>query len=307
MKTEQTVRRNRVEKIRRSTLIVPGNVEKFIRKAFERGADAIQFDLEDGVSPEGKADARDMVGKLLQERHPQTVEINVRINNEADFWERDLEAVVVPGLRSITIPKCEAEETVVSVDRKLRELETERGIAAGSVEISMLIESAAGFHRMDRLLQSSDRISTITLGNEDFCRDLGIEPSDTGEELFPFYAKVILLAKVHGVMPLGMVSSISDFHDLQRFRQLALKSKQLGFMGSSCIHPSQVDVLNDVYMPTEQEVARAAAIAAAFEDTLRQGKGACSLEGKMIDRPIYDRATHVLNRYREIKRKRVDV
>jgi len=170
-------------------------------------------------------------------------------------------------------------------------------MAEGHTQISVLVESALGLSRLDELLRASDRISTVTLGNEDFCFDLGIEASTTGEELYPFYAQVILLARIHRVMPLGFVSSIADYQNLDRFRHLAEKSKQLGFMGSSCIHPDQVAILNEVYTPLPEEVQRALRIVQAFEQAQEEGRSSCSFQGKMIDPPVYLRAQALLKRH----------
>ncbi|SDO49502.1 citrate lyase subunit beta / citryl-CoA lyase [Paenibacillus sp. yr247] len=288
--------RNRVEKVRRSTLIVPGNVERFIQKAMTRGADAIQLDLEDSVPYEQKDIGRQMVLETLNTLPLSPTEINVRINNEPDMWLKDLTCCVAPRLHSVTIPKCEDTTIIREVEAKLADLERERGLLEGHTQISILIESALGLSRLDELLGASDRISTVTLGNEDFCLDLGIEASSTGEELYPYYAQVVLQARIHQVMPLGFVSSIADFRNLDNFRRLAEKSKQLGFMGSSCIHPDQVAILNEVYTPRPDELERALGIVQAFEQAQQEGRSSCSYMGKMIDPPVYLRAQLLLKR-----------
>lgn len=298
--------RNRVDKVRRSTLIVPGNVEKFLRKAFERGADAVQLDLEDGVPADHKQAARDLVRELLHTAElPGTVEVNVRINNDDALWAADVEAAVSSRLDSLTLPKCEHPDWIREVDLLVGALEREQGLAPGSVELSVLIESAAGLQQLEALLEASPRISTVTLGNEDFCLDMGIEPSAFGEELYPYYARLLLCARLYGVMPLGMVSSIADYRNLQRFRELAQKSRQLGFMGSSCIHPDQVAILNEVYTPVEDELKRAAGIKAAYEDAMLQGRASGSYEGKMVDPPVYERALYLLRRAERMTAKKV--
>jgi hypothetical protein len=158
--------KNRVNKLRRSTLIVPGNMEKYLSKAFERGADAVQLDLEDSISREHKAEARNMVASLLQSQLATEAEINVRINHDELFWSKDLEAVVLPRLNSLTLPKCEDPEWIFLVDQQISKLEKERDIAEGSIELSVLIESAKGLHSIDKLLDASPRISTVTLGRK---------------------------------------------------------------------------------------------------------------------------------------------
>lgn len=288
--------RNRVEKVRRSTLIVPGNVERFIQKAVTRGADTVQLDLEDSVPYEQKDIGRQMVREALHTMPVNATQINVRLNNEWDMCEKDLTSSVAPRLHSVTIPKVEDVDIIRNVEAKLTDLERERGLSAGHTEISILIESALGLSRLGELLAASDRISTVTLGNEDFCLDLGIEASSTGEELFPYYAQVVLQARIHQVMPLGFVSSIADFRNLDNFRRLAEKSKQLGFMGSSCIHPDQVAILNEVYTPRQEELERAMGIVQAYEEAQQQGRSSCSYMGKMIDPPVYLRAQNLLKR-----------
>ncbi|WNR45424.1 HpcH/HpaI aldolase/citrate lyase family protein [Paenibacillus roseipurpureus] len=288
--------RNRVEKIRRSTLIVPGNVERFMGKAITRGADTVQFDLEDSVPYEQKDIGRQMVREALNTLAQNATQINVRLNNEPDMWEKDVACCVAPRLHSVTIPKVEDITIIREVEAKLTDLERERGLSVGHTEISILIESALGLSRLPELLGASDRISTVTLGNEDFCLDLGIEASPTGEELFPYYAQVVLQARIHQVMPLGFVSSIADFRNLDNFRRLAEKSKQLGFMGSSCIHPDQVAILNEVYTPRQEDIEKAMGIVQAYEEAQQQGRSSCSYMGKMIDPPVYLRAQFLLKR-----------
>ncbi|NGQ95855.1 CoA ester lyase [Brevibacillus sp. SYP-B805] len=295
---------NRVEKVRRSTLIVPGHVEKYVSKAFQRGADAVQLDLEDGVPCEQKGLAREMVKETLHTEIPGETEVNVRINAERDAWLLDLESVVWPRLDSITLPKCEDPAVVKAIDDKLGEWEEKRGIQSGRIQLSLLIESVKGLHALEALLGASGRISTVTLGNEDFTLDLGIEPSESGQEMYYYYSRLIYTARLYEVMPLGFVSSIAGFRDLERYRELAEKSRRLGFMGASCIHPDQVAILNQVFSPGDADVAYARRVVEAYETAVRNGRASCSLDGKMIDPPVYQRAVHLLRRHEIIERKK---
>ncbi len=296
---------NRVNKVRRSTLIIPSNVEKFMVKAFDRCADTVQFDLEDSVPYEQKPIAREMIRELLHATNKKNTEINVRINNDPSMWVNDLDHVVFPTLDSITVPKSEDPTFLHHIDQRLLDLERERNMTAGSIKLSVLIETVAGLANIHELLSSSDRVNTVTLGNEDFSLDLGIEPSETGLELYSYYSQVIFAARQHAVMPLGMVATIADYKNVERFRQLALSSKRLGFMGSSCIHPDQVTILNDVHTPSEVEVDRARKIVSIYEVAENEGRSSCSYEGKMIDPPIYYRAKNLLNKYALIMSKKV--
>lgn len=300
--SDETFLQNRVKKIRRSTLIVPGNVERFLKKAVHCHADTVQLDLEDSVPWEQKQKARELVRDFL-EREDVRAEVNIRINSDDSLWEEDLKGILCKRLDSITIPKCEDAFQIQRVDERLTEFEKEAGIELGKIKLSVLIESVRGLHNIETLLGCSKRIDTVTLGNEDFLHDLGIPPSDTGEEVIVYHVKVIYYARLFSVMPLGMVGSIADYRNLDRFRMQAQKSKQLGYMGSSCIHPDQIPILNDVFTPSIAEVERAKKIVEVFEQAVRAGRGSCSLDGKMIDPPVYQRALYTLERYRRMQRR----
>lgn len=280
---------------------MPADKQKFIKKALERGADAIQLDLEDGVAPESKQIARNQLKESIKFLSQGNVEVLVRINH--DMVEKDIDAAVYPGLDGLVLPKVDSTETIVEIESKVVELEKKRGVQPGKIHFTVLIESAKGFMNLKEILASSPRIIAVNLGTEDFTLDLGIEPSKDGDELvFPkMYLQIA--AKAAGVQPIGLIGSMADFNDLANLEKVAKRSHQYGFVGASCIHPSQVSVLNDAFTPTKNDVEYAKRVIDAFEKANANGDGAVQLDGKMIDLPVAERAYKTFEKFKRINSK----
>ena len=163
--------------VRRSVLIVPVNVPKFVERAYARGADAIELDLEDSIPSASKAAARAMVRDVMPQCARGGAEILVRINKPYDLAVQDLDACVWPGLHAIHFPKAESEREIRAVDRMIGDLEHARGIPPGSVQLSIAVETAMGLHNALSIARASARITDIALGPEDYTLDIGVEPS----------------------------------------------------------------------------------------------------------------------------------
>ena len=157
--------------VRRSSLYVPVNREKFVAKAWERGADSIILDLEDSIAPADKTSARKMVKDVIPIVSKGGAEISVRINR--DFAAEDLDAVVVPGLHLIVIPKSETAEEIQQLDRVVTRLEKERALPLGKIQFGPLIESALGVFNVENIAKSSPRIVQIGIGQGDLSIDMG--------------------------------------------------------------------------------------------------------------------------------------
>jgi citrate lyase subunit beta/citryl-CoA lyase len=151
---------------------------------------------------------------------------------------------------------------------------------------------------------ASSRIESLSLGVDDYCLELGVEPSGQGHELFYPFSLMVTVGRANGIRPFGILGSVSDYKNMEDFEVAATKAKQLGSVGGYCIHPSQVAVLNRVFSPTPQEIRWAEKIIAAFEEALEQGRAATGLEGKMLDPPIYKRAKRLVAYSGEIERLR---
>ena len=280
--------------IRRSTLILPVNVPRFVEKAHLRGADAVMLDLEDAVPAPEKASAR----RLVREATPRVArggaEVFVRVNHDSAHLRDDLEAAVWPALDGICLPKTESAGEVERVEAQVADHERRRGIAPGRIELAVIIETPRGVLNAEAIAGASRRIRSMSLGPEDYCLALGVEPSADGAELQYALSRLIAVCKATGVAPMGLLGSIAGFRDLGAFERAAARARDLGCVGASCIHPDQVAVLNRVFSPPPEKVARARKTAEAFEAGLRNGTASVSVDGAMVDTPVYRRARHIL-------------
>src|SRR4030042_75095 len=282
--------------IRRSTLILPVNIPRFVEKAYQRGADAILLDLEDAVPPAEKANARKLIKDSIPVAARGGAEVGVRINKDASLLSLDVEASVYPGMDCITLPKTESAEEVRNLEALVEKLERARGLKPGHIQFSILIESPRGLLKAQEIAAASPRIESMTIGMEDYCLELGVEPSPDGVEIFYPVSKVVTVCKAAGIRPMGLLGSIAGFRDLPAFEQAASRARQVGCEGASCIHPDQVAVLNRVFSPPPEKVEYARRAVQAFEEGVRQGTASVNMDGKMGDIPVYNRSRLVLQR-----------
>ncbi len=269
----------------RSLLYVPANRERFIEKAATCGADAVQLDLEDSIAPGDKDAARAMIPVAVKRLANAPSDIIVRINRPLSLAVRDIEASVLPGVSALSLPKVESADHVRLIAETVAEAEQRNGVAAGSTRLILGIESAAAWLRMAEIAAAHPRVVAMLLGSEDFSLDVGMV-TDPAALLGPKQAMVIAAASA-GIIPLGLVGSFANFRDTEAFAAMVARSRELGFRGSSCIHPDQVPLLNAGFSPSAEELARAQKIVAAFE--IAQS-GTVNFEGTMLDLPVVERA-----------------
>jgi citrate lyase subunit beta / citryl-CoA lyase len=285
---------------RRSSLILPLNVPRFVERAYVRGADAIVLDLEDSVPTQEKASARKLVRDSLALAGRGGAEVLVRVNNDPALLADDIDASVHPGLDGLSIPKAESAAQIHDIVARIERLEGARGLTPRHLRLSLAVETSRGLLAVEEIARSSDRIATMSIGVEDFCLELGVEPSADGLELLYPVAHLVTVCKAVGVQPTGLVGSIADFRDLATFERAAQRARQLGCEGAGCIHPDQVTVLNRVFTPDPAKVEHARRVVEAFEDGVRRGTASVDLDGKMVDVPVYKRAQVVLARARVV-------
>lgn len=278
----------------RSLLYVPVIVPRFIVKAAESGADAIILDLEDSIPAAEKPRARMLLMEATARASSGGADIVVRVNRPWRMLVRDLEFAAIDGVRAIMLPKVESAEHVTAVAEIVAELETERGMAPGSIGLIPMIETAKGFFRAEEIAHSDSRVIALTLGAEDFALSLGMEPEAEGL----FYPKqhMIIAARAAGILPLGFVGTVADFTNLSGFRTMLQRSRRLGFLGAAAIHPTQIPLINEEYAPSAKERAYAERVLALYDAAVKEGKGAVAFEGKMIDAPVAERAHRLLAR-----------
>ena len=278
----------------RSMLFVPVIVEKFVDAAHRRGADAIILDLEDSVPESQKERARGLIQDAAAKVSRGGADVTVRINRPWRQTLRDLEAAVSPRVRALLCPKIASADHVRMIAEVVGELEAERGMTPGATGLIPMVETAEAFFKIDEIARADRRIVGLNLGAEDFALSVGMLPEAEG--LFYPKQQVIIAARAAGVMPLGFIGTVADFKDLDAFRATIKRSRRLGFMGASVIHPSQIQILNEEFRPTAEEVAQAKKIVAAYEKSTAEGIGAIVVDGKMIDVPIVVRAQQTLAR-----------
>ncbi len=282
--------------IQRSMLILPVHVKKYVEKACMREADAILLDMEDAVPPAEKESARHAVKESIRLAGRGGADVLVRINNEKALWRADLDSAVWPGLHGIFIPKVESEAGVAKVDDELTRLESERGFEPGSVMLALHIESPLGILGIREILSVGSRIESVSIGVDDYCLELGVEPSENADELFLAFSTMVLASKAMGISPIGVLGTVANYQDLDGFRRAAERGRQMGAEGAYCVHPGQVAVLNEVYTPTPERVAYSRRVKEAFEAGIKEGRATVSLDGRMVDPPIYKRAVLIVER-----------
>ena len=278
----------------RSMLFVPVTAPRFVAGAADRGADAIILDLEDAVAASEKPRARTLLEAAIPQVSRRGADVLVRVNRPWRMMVRDIEAAVLPGVAALVLTKVDDPEHVRAAAEMVTELEAERSLPTGAIRFLVLVETAAGFFRMEAIARAHPRIVAMSLGAEDFALSVGMRAEPEGL----FYPKqhMLFAARAAGVMPLGFVGSIADFRDQEAFRAIVRRSARLGFVGASCIHPLQVPVLNECFSPDAAEVERAHRMVVAYDAALAAGQGAVQFEGAMIDVPVVDRARTLLAR-----------
>lgn len=289
--------------VMRTSLYIPANNSRFIAKAATSGADIVTFDIEDAVPPQDKANARRLTAENLLSAGTGGSQVYVRINGwHTEFANADLEAVVRPGLDGVTLPKCRNADDVKRLDWKLSELEDRYEMPAGSVKISILLETAAGIMNAYECCTASTRLVSAFFGAVDYCADMRIKRTNLGEEQKVARSIVAIAARSAGLVALD--APFADFSNMPDFEQNTLDGRQMGYEGRMIIHPSQIPVAHRLYSPTEAEVATAAKIIKFFEEEgLAKGLASVSMDGKMVDTPVYTSAQDVLKLYDAIKAK----
>jgi len=283
----------------RSMLFVPVTRPRFVEKGAEAGADAIILDLEDAVAPADKERARTLLAEAAGAVSRRGADIVVRVNRPWRMLVRDLEAAVLPGIAALALPKIESAEHIEAIAEIVAELEAERRMQPGAVRLLAMVETASGFFRIDQIARAHARLVGLSIGAEDLALSVGMLPEPEG--LFYPKQQCVIAARAAGVLPLGFIGTVADYKDLDAFRATIRRSRRLGFMGASCIHPSNVPILNEEFAPAAAEVAHAERMVAAFDAALAEGKGSIEFEGKMIDIPVVERARQLLAREAAIR------
>ena len=284
---------NSVETVRRSWRLVPLSDDGMVSDASQTGADVIVLDLMELVGERQKPQARDRAKGAIASVSRSGADVFVQVDKEILY--ADLTACVWPGLTGIVLPRLETVEEVQQADRLLSQLEGERGLSPGNLEIVASVETARGNYNSMEIARSSSRISSITLGRADLVMDLRPEPSGEFHLMVYLMQRLITIANACGIVPLGawwrapargLLASPKDTYDA------AVRGRSIGFKGSMCIRSNQVEQLNRGFTPPENEVEQARDLIA----TLSEGEALVNAEDRIVDQPTARGARRLVDR-----------
>jgi citrate lyase subunit beta/citryl-CoA lyase len=283
----------------RSFLFAPGNHARRVEKALTLDADAVILDLEDAVATAEKPATRETIAAALA--RPRRGLLYVRVNAvDTEFCYGDLVAIVRPGLDGVILPKVESTAGLATVDWLLAQLERDRGLPPGGIDLIPIIETARGLDRLGAILAAGTRVRRVAFGAGDFTLDVNMAWSRDEAELAHARATIVTASRAAGIeAPLDTVWV--DLPDRDGLEASARTASGFGFQGKMCIHPDQIAIVNRVFTPSDAEIAFAERVAAAFVKAEAEGSAAIQLDGKFIDYPIVYRAQRVLQRISAIR------
>ena len=300
-------------KPRRSTLSVPGHIEKMHVKASQRDVDVIMLDLEDSVPVEAKESARARVIQSIHALDWQSTTLTVRINGlDTSFGYRDLLEVAEasgPRIEAVVVPKVNHPGDIHFVSRMLDGIEAAKRFSS-RINIEAIIESAEGLEQVSQIAKASDRLIALVFGIVDYSASIGarlVSISGHGEkeeEIYPGHrwnfemSRIVMAAKAHGLLAID--APYGNFKDPTGLQRSAALACALGYDGKWAIHPDQIDIINQVFSPSKEDVDRAIKVLAAHKEAQEKGLGAVAVEGRMVDqatvrlaRQLYEQARHL--------------
>ena len=281
-----------MERLRRTMMFVPGANAAMLRDAPLYGADSIMFDLEDAVSLKEKDSARVLVHSALKTFDYGNIEIVVRINALDAGGAEDIEAMVLAGVDVIRLPKTETAQDIIDVEAVITEVEQQNDIPVGTTKMMAAIESAEGVLNAPAIAKSPTRLIGIALGAEDYVTNMKTRRHPDGQELFFARSMILHAARAAGIAAIDTV--YSDVDNTEGFEAEVRLIKQLGFDGKSVINPRQIPLVNTIYAPTEKEIQNAKEVIWGIREAEAKGSGVISVNGKMVDKPIVERAERVI-------------
>ena len=274
-------------------MFVPGNNPAMMQDAFIYGPDSIMLDLEDSVTMTEKDAARLLVHNALKTIDYGKTEMVVRVNPlNTPYGKKDVEAVVKAGVHVIRMPKTETADEIRELEAEIEKWETELG-CLGRTQIMAAIESTLGVINAYEIATASKRMMGIALGAEDYCANLKAQRTPEGMELLQARQTIVVAARAAGIDALDTV--YSNLNDMETFRKEVELIKTLGFDGKSIINPRQIEIVNEVFAPTEKAIEKAKTIIAAIKEAEKRGSGVIAVNGKMVDRPVVIRAQRTID------------
>jgi len=294
------------QRLQRSELAVPGSNTGMFEKAANSAADCVFLDLEDAVSPADKNQARKNVIEALHDIdwRGNNKAISVRINSiDTHYMYRDLVDLVEQAgdsLDTILIPKVGVAADIYMVDAMLTQIEQAMGFN-NKIGIEALIETTLGMENVDAIATASPRIEAMHFGVADYAASCharttnigGLNPDYPGDQWHYALSRMLIACRAHGLRPID--GPFGDFKDPDGYRISARRAAAMGYEGKWAIHPSQIELANEVYSPPAEEVDRARRIMVALKEAAAQGRGAAQLDGRMIDAASARMAENVVN------------
>ncbi len=286
--------------MRRSMLFLPGNTPNIIVNGDALGADNVILDLEDAVAPDQKDAARILVRSAIKAIGFKNVELTVRINSlDTPYWHDDLEEIVPLAPDLIMPTKVNGADDVLTLDAAISEIEAKSGLANGTVKLIPLIETAKGLENAAAIAAACPRVAAIFLGAEDLTADLRCPRTKEGTEIFYARSRMVSAARAAGIDVYD--TPFTDVNDDEGIVKDAQFARSMGFTGKACISPRHVRAVNEAFSPTQKEINYAYEVLEAIRQAKEQGRGAISLHGKMIDKPIVTRAEQTIAMAEAIK------
>jgi citrate lyase subunit beta / citryl-CoA lyase len=278
--------------IYRSFLFAPGNHPRRVEKALSLDADAVILDLEDACPDAEKVATRSIVVAACQ--RSRTCLGYIRVNaTSTEYGYGDIVAVVHKGVDGIVLPKVETADEIKAVDWVMANLEKERGLSIGAVDVIPIIETGKGIANIRAITAAGTRVRRIAFGAGDFTLDMNMEWSRSEAELLPYRSECVVASRAAGIDP-PIDTVWTDLLDPEGFTNSARQIRSLGFQGKLCIHPDQVPIVNVILSPSAEQIDWSRKVVAAFEAAEAAGSASIQLEGKFIDYPIVHRARRLL-------------
>ncbi len=283
----------------RSLLFAPGNHPRKVEKVFQVGADVVILDLEDAVAiTEKPATRATIVDALKKQRRGLGY---VRVNSlDTEFAWGDFAGVVGAWVDGIVLPKVETADQLQTADWLLAQLERENGMEIGSIDLLPIIETGLGLHNIEAITMAGTRLKRVSFGAGDFTRDMNLVWTGPEQELAYARSRIVLASRAAGIEP-PIDSVFIDLKDREHLKLSTQKALEFGFQGKLCIHPDQVNLVNDVFTPDVSEVTRAKRIIAAFEEAEATGSASIQVDGYFVDYPIVEKARRVLEISKRIR------
>lgn len=268
--------------VRRTMMFLNCQRASLVRDPYVYGPDCVILDLEDAVSISEKDSARIQLYNTLKYLDYGDVERWVRINaTDTEYYKEDIRAAVAGGCDGIRIPMCDTPEQVKETEKLVEEAEKEFGIEPGSVLLMAALETPLSIINVFDICKSSKRLMGVALSGGDFARTMQAQTTKTGEEYFLARSQIVLAARAAGVMCFDTV--YTDLDDEENLRRETELIKNMGFDGKSIISPRQIEIVHDVFTPSDEEIVHAEHIVVAVEEAKEQGIGVLIVDGRMVD------------------------